>query len=355
MEFKFQNVNDAFKELVAGIYDTSIPTVQVGSRAGGVLKIVEPVIITYEKPWERVLFNPARDANPFFHLFESLWMLAGKNDVATLKKYNGKIGEIASDDGITFNGAYGYRWRVGVVDQLDMIVAHLENNPESRRAVLSMWNKGNDLLMIDKSKDVCCNLCACFSITASPNEVAGSDFKVLNMTVMNRSNDLIWGALGANVVHFSFLQEYLAAKLGVGIGLYHQITNNLHVYNDVWEPWKWLEVYENRTAHSPMLDYGDKTRRLIPLYDGELFERELRPFVNSLTVETDYRKDWDSKFIKEVAFPMRKAFDCHKARDYLRALSWCALIQSNDWEVACTSWIKVREKNWINRNEKKPN
>jgi hypothetical protein len=35
------------------------------------------------------------------------------------------------------------------------------------------------------------------------------------MTVTNRSNDLCWGMLGANYVHFTILQEYLAARLGV--------------------------------------------------------------------------------------------------------------------------------------------
>ena len=32
----------------------------------------------------------------------------------------------------------------------------------------------------------------------------------LNMTVSNRSNDVIWGTFGANVVHMSILQEYVA-------------------------------------------------------------------------------------------------------------------------------------------------
>ena len=32
----------------------------------------------------------------------------------------------------------------------------------------------------------------------------------LCMTVCNRSNDMLWGAYGANVVHMSMLQEFVA-------------------------------------------------------------------------------------------------------------------------------------------------
>ena len=47
------------------------------SRNGPVLEFPEPVLICYNRPVERVLFYPSRDANPFFHLMEGLWMLVG--------------------------------------------------------------------------------------------------------------------------------------------------------------------------------------------------------------------------------------------------------------------------------------
>ena len=40
----------------------------------------------------------------------------------------------------------------------------------------------------------------------------------LQMTVHCRSNDIIWGTYGANAVHFSILQEYVAARIGVDLG-----------------------------------------------------------------------------------------------------------------------------------------
>ena len=41
------------------------------SRNGPVIQ-GPPVATVYMHPWERVLFWPERDANPFFHLYESL-------------------------------------------------------------------------------------------------------------------------------------------------------------------------------------------------------------------------------------------------------------------------------------------
>src|SRR4051812_26055273 len=125
MHLKFRNVNDAFYKLVAGIQNGSglesiqpiqsvvvnpIPTTRKESRNGPVLMIEEPVIITYEKPNERVLFDANRDANPFFHLFESIWMLSGSNELAPVQYFANNISNY-SDDGKTLNGAYGYRWR----------------------------------------------------------------------------------------------------------------------------------------------------------------------------------------------------------------------------------------------------
>ena len=102
-----------------------------------------------------VLFNSARDCNPWFHLYESLWMLAGRNDVASIAYYAKNMANY-SDDGKTLNGAYGFRWRHMVargqpwkgVDQLDILVNHLKADPTSRRAVLQMWNVEDDLLKI---------------------------------------------------------------------------------------------------------------------------------------------------------------------------------------------------------------
>ena len=90
MHLKTRNVNTAFKTLVGifhsrGLsYDPQLQFSGRDSRNGRVIVLDEPVLMTYSHPCERVLFNQARDCNPFFHVYEALWMLAGRNDVASV-------------------------------------------------------------------------------------------------------------------------------------------------------------------------------------------------------------------------------------------------------------------------------
>lgn len=218
------------------------------SRVGQVLMLKEPILLKFggNDQVMRVLMNPFRDANPFFHLFEAIWMLSGSNNIKPLELFSSKIASFCSDDGVTANGAYGYRWRnyssgnpdEADVDQLDVLIEHLHKNPNSRRAVLQMWNVRDDLCKVDVTKDVCCNTAIYFSIGT-----AEDGNKCLNMSVTNRSNDLILGLLGANYVHFTILQEYMARSLGVKVGTWFHFTNNLHVYltnNSGFHPHYWL-------------------------------------------------------------------------------------------------------------------
>lgn len=418
MHLRTRNVNTAFASLVE-LFSNGLTTdmryaanvLKEPSRNGPVLRIDEPVLITYTHPKERVLFNSARDANPFFHLYEALWMLAGRNDVASVAYYAKQMAEY-SDDGRTLNGAYGYRWRhapgyvdtptgggVCTVDQLDLLVAHLKNNPTSRRAVLQMWNVEDDLLKIgglgnrircqrcrgscfvpdgpdDNSKpcpncygpnvplvskrwidepasrDVCCNLSVMFSIrevnagitlTSMPPEQV--KYRYLDMTVTNRSNDLIWGLLGSNYVHFSILQEYMAARLGVEVGLYHHFTNNLHSYistNSGFHPEKWLSDLED-----DIYQYGDQGYGAIhttPLVkDPAIFECAVLQLGDYYQQPQAPSPNIKEPFLDYVFRPMMYAFHCHKMKNLLMALKWASEIQSDDWRLAAIQWLERRQ------------
>ncbi len=234
-----RNVHEA---LPLGINYLQRHGIRRDSRNGPVYQSPVPVTTVYERPWERVVFWPERDANPFFHLYESLWMLAGRNDLAPLVKFSSQIAKY-SDDGKTVNGAYGYRWRwhfevvddlltlpsgdpvMESIDQLAVIAEILTKNKDDRRCMLQMWDAEEDLG--SSSKDVPCNTMATFQINTEGK---------LDLSVFCRSNDIIWGAYGANAVHFSFLLEYMAHWIGVSVGRYYQISVNWHGYLNTFEP-----------------------------------------------------------------------------------------------------------------------
>src|SRR3546814_14070537 len=109
-----------------------------------------------------------------------------------------------SDDGSTFNAAYGHRWRHHFgFDQLETVVDMLSADPNDRRAIITMWDPAD---LQRTTKDVACNL------QIMPRIVGGT----LEFTTTNRSNDVIWGLCGANAVHLSFLQEWMAGAHGLG-------------------------------------------------------------------------------------------------------------------------------------------
>lgn len=354
MHIHTRNVNTAFRDLVQAFHDGERgrteyhnPIVKRPSRNGNVLMIDEPVTITYTHPRERVLFNAARDANPYFFMYEAMWMLAGRNDVAPLAFYAKQMKEY-SDDGETLNGAYGYRWRhadtsVEERDQLDILVEHLGDNPSSRRAVLTMWNAEDDLMNIAESKDVACNLNVMFSIRegSTPAGTDGWDTgalapKQLDMTVTNRSNDMIWGALGANYVHFTFLQEYMAARLGVEVGVYNHFSNNMHVYEWNWKPQDWLsEVNE--------LDFYENYWGSIPLVENpEQFEKEVVLFAEQAHNLRPIDVTWEEPFFAHVTVPAAMAFAHHKNGNTAKAIQTASYILADDWRLAGVGWLQRR-------------
>lgn len=313
------------------------------SRNGPVIVMPGPVTTLYLKPKERVLFHPDRDANPFFHFFESLWMLAGKNDVASVARYAKQM-EKYSDDGKTLHGAYGHRWRRHFqdlnedgFDQLPIIINALKENPEDRRQVLQMWDAQIDLGRT--GKDIPCNTQAYFSRNGEG---------ALDMTVCNRSNDVIWGAYGANAVHFSMLQEYIASAIGCEVGCYWQLSNNFHAYVDVYNK---IEHLSDRAAdgystvaHCPYMA-EDVSPFPIMTVNREIWDQDLEMFLDEGVV-----MGLRDPFFRKVAQPIlmaHKAYTEDSGHDrYLVPLEILAQCRASDWKLACEEWIQRRYKNF---------
>ena len=312
------------------------------SRNGPVIMFAEPVTTVYERPTERVLFWPERDANPFFHLLESLWMLAGRNDVETVAAYVGRMRSF-SDDGVTFHGAYGHRWRHHFDrDQLPLIIEALRANPDDRRQVLSMWDTRTDLGR--QGKDLPCNLQATFQIN-----VEGA----LDMMVTNRSNDIIWGAYGANAVHFSFLHEFMAHAIGVPVGQYRQVSANFHAYVDVLEKVQGLadEVptpYSGPDGSASWADRDPYAARLVrpyPIMMGTDYTTWLADL--DMFLENPNVVGFTDPFWRRVAGPILRAHAAYKHGEgtdrYAEALRILDDCRAMDWRLACQQWILRRQ------------
>lgn len=375
-----RNVNYALAQGVGFIHSLGV---REPSRNGDVLRMVQPVTTVYESPNERVLFHPWRDANPFFHLIESLWMIAGRDDLPSLTKYVSNFGQF-SDDGETVPGAYGKRWRdwdpeaaqfqdpavrgtsyVRWGDQLSRVVEQLRTNPRDRRVVIQMWDPAVDVARnIAGSKDVPCN------ITALPFETDGE----LNLTVFCRSNDMVLGAYGANAVHFSFLLEYLAARVGLKVGRYYQVSNNFHAYvenagdpNACWPTdWGPVDPYAMGAVEPfPIFKDFDVPPWTVDPMKHQTHETELdtareRIISQDLALFFDEGPEVANRaarwpFLKQIAAPMALAhrhWKTGKGEDrFVGALEILAQMpERNDWRRACEEWINRRYQKWSTAN-----
>ena len=292
--------------------------VEEDTMRGPVLRIPHPVFLTISRPWERVLFDPTRDANPFFHCMEFVWMMAGQQDANWIKFFNSNM-EKSANDGI-IHGAYGRRWiKHFGFNQIISVCNQLFRSPNSRRAIIAMWDSYTDLE--SGYSDYPCNTHIMVTI----------DKGKLNFTVINRSNDLIWGMLGANVVHMTMLQEVMAAELGVPIGKYQVFTNNLHMYTSLPKFTEYLHTYETHDPypmdHDPIFSTGESLARF--MVDCEAF---LAGNFNSI----------ENLWLLTTARPIYEAYKAHKAKDARDAHKWALTIEAADWRMACLEWLARR-------------
>ena len=351
-----RNINYA---LFHGVRFIHAEGIREDSRNGEVLRSVLPVTTVYRQPMERVCLHPWRDANPFFHLIESLWMIAGRDDLASLTKYVSNFGQF-SDDGETVPGAYGKRWRDwhDWRDQIDWVVKRLRANPKDRRAVINMWDPAVDPERADNGgKDVPCNIAIAFS------ELDGT----LNMSVFCRSNDMMLGAYGANVVHMSFLQEYIAARVGLDVGVYWQISNNFHAYannagdpNNCWPVMLWGEhMMDPYTAAQvepfPLVkDFGNDVGGGSNDLRERIIAEGLAVFFDKGAYAAAQTARWP--FLSKVAIPMALAHQHWRTKTgadrFTGALEILAQMpEKNDWRKAGEDWIQRRYAKWQERQK----
>jgi len=304
-------------------------------QARGGNKVVEfetPVLTTYKSPTERVLFYEVRDANPYFHLMESLWMLQGRNDVKWIAQFNGRMNNY-TDDGITFHGAYGYRWRNWFrKDQLALAIHRLTTFENDRRTVVSMWDATTDLTNLNTGADLPCNTQIYFQARDG----------ILDMTVVNRSNDMIWGAYGANAVHMSVLQEYMAARCNMKIGRYYQFSNNLHAYVDVLEKMQPIIGKPEFDPYATLNDDGSHYHSEPIVTDPKSFDLELWHWFTKQQDETFEDMDYKNTWIDRVATPMLQSWVNHKAGNKEDAMLSAELIEDKAWSKACAEWLQRR-------------
>ena len=224
----FRNVDEALPVLCRDLLEKGQ---EVKSRAGNTKELTF-VNIELTHPMEREVLLPSRKASYPAQIAETMWVLAGRNDMQFLSKYLPRAKEF-SDDGLVWRAGYGPRLRsAGIrintdgykyVDPLWSVVELLRRDPETRQAVISIWS--NHLDSGVQSLDIPCNNWLHF---------LARDGR-LNLHVATRSNDIIWGWSGINQFEWSALLQLVAELTGLEVGSLHFAISSLHLYERHWE------------------------------------------------------------------------------------------------------------------------
>jgi len=223
---------------------------------------LSPFVFTTDNPLNNVIENPIRKINKSFMIAEWLWMMSGRKDVDMVAFYNSNIAKF-SDNGTSFNGAYGPR----ISDQLDYILECFKNDINTRQAIIQIWRESPK-----KSKDIPCTLC--FQFLHNNGK--------LDMIATMRSNDA-WLGLPYDFFNFTMIQNYISFLLNLKVGRYTHQAGSEHIYSE----------------------HFDKVNLLIsePAFIGE---RNLTPQINNdelpllLSIEESLRRGQDCSMLIEI-------------------------------------------------------
>ncbi len=253
---RYRNACSAFASELAQLFEQGR---SVTVRDKGTRELLARTV-TLEAPLERFITVPGRRNDVFATIAEVMWVIAGRDDVEYLRRYLHRAPDF-SDDGLVWRGAYGPRLRDwGGVDQVNEVRLLLQRDPESRRAVAALFDPARDFL--PKTKDVPCNNWLHF---------LQRDGR-LDMNVVVRSNDILWGFSGINTFEWSVLHEMMAFWLGLEVGPVSFFISSLHLYDERAEQAKRaLAGFAGRTGYED----GWVSRRFSTAWDdfAQVLER----------------------------------------------------------------------------------
>ncbi|MEI6428157.1 MAG: thymidylate synthase [Pseudanabaena sp. ELA607] len=176
--------------------------------------------------------------------------------------YIGQILDDAPDrEGVKYT--YGQRLRSHFgIDQINQVIATLSSNPDSARAVMSLWDVTDGE---SAASPPCLNHIWCRIVDGA-----------LTLTATFRSNDM-FAAWVANAIGLRALQSHIAEAVGVPMGRLMTISQSAHIYDDCWDNADQV-IREQYHRICQAQDYADPAGSfVISINDGAVLVEHLTP------------------------------------------------------------------------------
>lgn len=158
-----------------------------------------------------------RRANAAIGVAEALQLISGRSFPQMMARITREFKKFM--DGEILQGAYGPRIRA----QLPLVVELLREDPDTRQAVLEVWDPMSDLFngAGGQSQDVACTLGLQF--------ILRNEYLHVHSTM--RSQD-VWLGLAYDIFMFSELLGTVAHLLGARVGSVTHTVGSLHLYDE---------------------------------------------------------------------------------------------------------------------------
>lgn len=198
----------------------------VAAPRGRTTREMNDVTLEFESPFPALPTETGRNLSERIAAMEAWQLVGGFSDAEWVLKHAPQFARYTdpdpddSDAGDNttppqryFHGAYGFR----IDDQLRHVARKLTADPESRQAVINLWDQYYDNQ--PGKHDYPCTVAIGFALRRDE----------LNMRVVMRSND-VWLGLPYDTFQFAQLQATLANVLDVACGSYIHHVWSLHLY-----------------------------------------------------------------------------------------------------------------------------
>ena len=182
------------------------------SPRGQKTREIEDFVVQIEDVHNTLPLGINRGTVPGIGAVEACQLLSGLSLPELVIAVGPQFINYAEDNGV-FHGAYGPRTN----GQYDVIIDRLKNDPDSRQAVVTIWNPEYDLQ--EKKRDYPCTILHQFRVRDNK----------LNMTVFMRSND-VWLGAAYDFFQFTRVQIAMASVLGIEPGKYVHHVGSMHIY-----------------------------------------------------------------------------------------------------------------------------
>ena len=156
-------------------------------------------------------------------IYELLWFLRGDTNIQYLNDHGVRIWDEWADERGDLGPIYGHQWRSWPssngehIDQIDRVVQEIQDNPTSRRLIVSAWNVAD----IPRMALAPCHLLFQFYVSEGK----------LSCQLYQRSADLFLG-VPFNIASYALLTMIIAQVTGLQPGEFIHTFGDAHIYTN---------------------------------------------------------------------------------------------------------------------------